>query len=413
MKKFTVISMVFIVAVFAGLLGYVAMSEDFVGPKALAAEGEDPNAPVWGLTMDDMMDYLEEKGFWDRSSMNPLSDGVGTEAYTCNGAELYWWDVENLVEGSNEAAAYQNALDGDPIDLWQQGTMYMPVTKNGPFAISVSYYTGDPDALLAVFKAFGQNGGGAEDRTTGVWVKTLDELADYLAEQGVFERDDYGMLSYDVKTKGRVGYHFAGKINIEYYDFDNLDEDSQRQYDDFAKMGYTIYEDGSVGYAWVNGPFTLAFYEWGTSPVPDEERPAIIEIFQSFCKSTGAEDRTTGVWVKTLDELADYLAEQGVVDKSNYISINFSSTTTGRSGYRFSDLIDIERYDFDNLDEASQENYDSLAATGAMVYSNGQVGYFWVNGPFTLHFYEWGKAAMPSEEEQQEIIDIFMAFGQE
>lgn len=288
MKKFTVISMAFIVAVFAGLLGYVAMSEDFVGPKALAAEGEDPNAPVWGMTMDDMMDYLEEKGFWDRSSMNPLSDGVGTEAYVCNNVELYWWDVENLTEGSNEEAAYQDILAGEPIDLYQQGTHYMSVTKNGPFAVFCSYYTGDVDELLDVFSAFGRDDGGAQE-----------------------------------------------------------------------------------------------------------------------------EDRTTGVWVKTLDDLADYLAEQGVVDKSNYISINFSSTTTGRSGYRFSDLIDIERYDFDNLDEASQEQYDSLAATGAMVYSNGQVGYFWVNGPFTLHFYEWGKAAMPSEEEQQEIIDIFMAFGQE
>ncbi len=286
MKKFTVISMALIIAIFAGLLGYTAMSEDFVGPQSLAAEGEDPNAPVWGMGMDDLLDYMEEKGLWNRADMLPLADGVATEAYTCNNIELYWWDVENLTEASNEYAAYQDILAGEPINLYQQGQYYMPVTKNGPFAVFCSYYTGDVDALLDTFKAFGQTGGAGEDRTTGAWVKTLDELA-------------------------------------------------------------------------------------------------------------------------------DYLAEQGVVDRNDYISINFSSTTTGRAGYRFSDVIDIEYYDLDNLDEASQALYDGFVATGTTVYPNGQIGYSWVNGPFTLHFYEWGKVEVPSEEEQKEIIDIFMAFGQE
>lgn len=128
--------------------------------RALGQSGsgaaDDPDAPVWSMTMDDLLDYMEEKGFLDRASMLPLSGGVATEAYVSDNVEYYWWDVENLAEGSNEAAAYQNILDGEPIDLYQQGQNFMTVTKNGPFAIFYSYYTGDTNALLAAFEAFGR-----------------------------------------------------------------------------------------------------------------------------------------------------------------------------------------------------------------------------------------------------------------
>ena len=129
------------------------------GFKALGQGGgapaDDPNAPVWSMDMADMMDYLEEKGFWNRDEMLPLSGGVATEAYVCNNVELYWWDVDNLEEGSNEEAAYQEVLAGEPINLDQQGQHYMAVTKNGPFAIFAAYYTGDVTELLDAFSAFG------------------------------------------------------------------------------------------------------------------------------------------------------------------------------------------------------------------------------------------------------------------
>lgn len=129
------------------------------GFKALGQGGgapaDDPNAPVWSMDMADMMDYLEEKGFWNRDEMLPLSGGVATEAYVCNNVELYWWDVDNLEEGSNEEAAYQEVLAGEPINLYQQGQHYMAVTKNGPFAIFAAYYTGDVTELLDAFSAFG------------------------------------------------------------------------------------------------------------------------------------------------------------------------------------------------------------------------------------------------------------------
>lgn len=156
MKRFTILFSILLVLGFAGTLAWVGASPEFVPPQMLAAEGEDPDAPVWGMSLDDMIDYLEEKGFWDRGSMTSLSGGIGTEAFSCNGAELYWWDLENLAEGSNEAAAYRNLVDGEPIDLWQAGQYYMSAAKNGPFALNVSGYTGNANELLDAFSAFGK-----------------------------------------------------------------------------------------------------------------------------------------------------------------------------------------------------------------------------------------------------------------
>ncbi len=155
MKRFTIIFSILLLLGFGGTLAYVGMSPDFEEPAALVGEGEDPDAPVWDMTMDDLIDYLEERGYWDRSKMSPLTDGIGTEAFGCDDAEIYWWDLDNLVEGSDEAAAYQNMLDGEPIDIWQQGAFYMFVEKNGPFALNYASYSGDQKVILAAFQAFG------------------------------------------------------------------------------------------------------------------------------------------------------------------------------------------------------------------------------------------------------------------
>lgn len=123
-------------------------------------------------------------------------------------------------------------------------------------------------------------------------------------------------------------------------------------------------------------------------------------------------DRSGPVWDRTLDELAAYLAEKGVVDPNDMIKVNMGMDTRGLEGYRYSGKIDIYRYDLDEADEYTLNNYKSYATVGSIVYVNGQVGYSWINGPFELHFYEWVDDPVP-EEEQQPIIDIFMAFGQE
>lgn len=155
MKRFTIIFSVLLVLGFAGMLAYVNAAPDFVPPAGLAGEGEDPNAPVWDMTMDDMLDYLEEKGFLQRDKVGPLSAGVGTEGYNFDGAEIYWWDVENLEEGSDEAAAFASMNAEGIIDVYGSGSI-MAITPNGPFGLAVSCYEGDADALMEAFKVFGR-----------------------------------------------------------------------------------------------------------------------------------------------------------------------------------------------------------------------------------------------------------------
>ncbi len=48
------------------------------------------DSPVWGMSIEDLVDYLEAKGLWSREDMLPIAAGVATEAYVCNGAEIYW-----------------------------------------------------------------------------------------------------------------------------------------------------------------------------------------------------------------------------------------------------------------------------------------------------------------------------------
>ena len=387
MKRFTIIFSILLVLSFAGALGYVAMSPDFEEPGAQAADGEDPNAPVWDMTMDDMIDYLEEKGLWDRSAMNPLSGGIGTEAYSCNGAELYWWDLDNLTEGSNEEAAYQDMLDGEPIDLWQQGQYYMTVTKNGPFAIGIAGYTGEPTPMLDAFSAFGQAGGGVS-ADSPVWNMSMDEMMDYLEEKGIWNREDMLPLSGGHATEAYV----CNGVELYWWDLDNLVEGSleEASYQGMSEEGsINLYQQGKNFMPITqNGPFGIFTGAYGG------DVNELLDIFKAFGQgdspsSGGTDDRSSPVWSKTLDDIAAYLEEQGVLDASDYININYVTDQTVREGRRFSELIDIEWYDVDNLEEDSDayRNYDAYRTTGMLIYSNGQAGYFYVNGPFVLHFY--------------------------
>ena len=112
----------------------------------------------------------------------------------------------------------------------------------------------------------------------------------------------------------------------------------------------------------------------------------------------------------TLDDLAAYMADQGAVDANDYVSINYGEDGEGMSGYRFGGNIDLVHYDLDTVSESYAQEYEMLAETGMITYVNDETGYFTVNGPFTLHFYEWGDETVP-EERQAEIIEIFESFG--
>ena len=53
MKKFTIVSSLLFVLLFCGMVGYVALSEDFTPPKEeeeTAVPEEDREAPVWNKT---------------------------------------------------------------------------------------------------------------------------------------------------------------------------------------------------------------------------------------------------------------------------------------------------------------------------------------------------------------------------
>ena len=155
MKKFTIIFSILLVLAFVGTMIFVAVGPDFEEPAALAGEGEDPNAPVWEMTMDDLITYLAEKGLVDPADKGMLTSGIATEAYIMNGLELYWWDLENISRDSDEFKAYEGMREQGIIDLWGQGMYFMSVTKNGPFGINASNYEGDIKALMAAYEAFG------------------------------------------------------------------------------------------------------------------------------------------------------------------------------------------------------------------------------------------------------------------
>ena len=150
MKRFTVIFSILLVLCFGGTLAYVAATPDFVPPAAAvpAGQNEDPDAPVWDETMDNLLACLEEKGL--------ISDGLCSLAVSESGAEFYWWDLDALDKDSAEYAAYESLKTEGSIDLFNSGSLISPAS-NGPFALLTTGYTGDVDALTDAFMAFGQS----------------------------------------------------------------------------------------------------------------------------------------------------------------------------------------------------------------------------------------------------------------
>ena len=276
MKRFTIVGSILIVLLMIGTLVYVGMSPDFVAPREGGPGGEDTDSPVWGMSIEDLVDYLEAKGLWSREDMLPIAAGVATEAYVCNGAEIYWWDVDNLEEGSNEAAAYQDIVNGDPINLYQQGQSYMPVTRNGPFAIFTGAYNGDVDVILDAFTSFGQEDGGeADDRSDPVWSATMEELLSYMDENGFIDRSSALQLNLDGDfTDGYV----ANGAEFYWWDVNHLEEDSSEMtaYQSARNEQIIDLGNGYVIAVTTNGPFGLFTTAY------DGDADALLEAFQAF-----------------------------------------------------------------------------------------------------------------------------------
>lgn len=158
MKRFTVIFSCLLVIAFAAALAFVALSPDFVpvsGAEQLRGE-DDLDAPVWDMSLDDLLSSLEEQGLIDRSTTQLIgTSGLASEGYLISGAEFYWWDLDNLDEDSDEFAAYKSMKEEGIIDVYGSGVI-MTLVSNGPFGLLTTRYEGDVDELTAAFEAFGR-----------------------------------------------------------------------------------------------------------------------------------------------------------------------------------------------------------------------------------------------------------------
>ena len=157
MKRFTIIFSVLLILGFGGVLAYVAASPEFVSPVGLVGGGEDPNAPIWGMTMDEVLAEIAAQGLIDApsSAISLASDGLCTDARRVTGAEFLWWDLDNLEEGSQEYIAYKSLKEEGIIDIYGSGYIVSYI-HNGPFALWLDLYEGDSGALERAFKAVGQ-----------------------------------------------------------------------------------------------------------------------------------------------------------------------------------------------------------------------------------------------------------------
>lgn len=156
MKYFTIIFSALLVLGFGGMLAYVGISPEFQPPDEQVQE-EDPNAPIWGMTLEEVLDELEKQGLIDQSATTPLTtSGLCSGAKMVNGAEFYWWNVEALEEDSPEETAYKSLKEEGFIDLFGSGSIMSPI-HNGPFALLSTRYEGDEEVLKQAFRALGQS----------------------------------------------------------------------------------------------------------------------------------------------------------------------------------------------------------------------------------------------------------------
>lgn len=261
MKRFTIIFTVLLVLGFAGTLALVSTSAEFVPPETFAASGEDPDAPIWTMTMDELLSELGSQGLIDVSDSKLLGEsGLCSSARKVSGAEFYWWDLESLAKDSQEYTAYKSLKQEGFIDLYGMGIVVNPVS-NGPFAVLLTGYEGNVKDLEQAFKAIGQTGslgGAAQDENAPIWDKNMDDILAYFVEEGFLSSiDDADLLAGGTATDAR-------DINgacIYWWDLEKL-EDGSAEAAAYASMN----ADGSIdlwnqGYIMAitpNGPFGLS-----------------------------------------------------------------------------------------------------------------------------------------------------------
>ncbi|WP_099204014.1 hypothetical protein [Scatolibacter rhodanostii] len=256
MKKLTIIISICFFLVFTGMVIYVAVSEDFVEPKSLQEQGDiSADNPIWNKKMDDLAQYLADNDMiQDAKNYGLLSDGVGTEARLYDNIELYWWDIENLAEGTAEYKAYTEAVENGNIDLWSSGNI-MQVEVYGPFAVNASRYEGDIKKLTSLLYDYVSEK--TDSDKSEVWNKSLEDLEEYLTAENLMDKTKKAEVTSEGYTS--AAFNYSG-VELYWWDLENLDtgSDEYKAYLSLKEEGFIdLWGSGNIISPVLNGPFAL------------------------------------------------------------------------------------------------------------------------------------------------------------
>lgn len=271
--------------------------------------------------------------------------------------------------------------------------------------------------VVAVFVALVVYTASAEDFTppytieknledTKAWNKTAEDLFDTLEKADLVDRtawqevDATGTASQAWKAEG---------ITVYFWDIKALATNSA-EYQTLVRVERDGIFPEDTDNALQNGPFVFIYDDYTS------DREVLVEVLRDFGRTeTEPEVDDSRVWTMKLDDLAAYMEESGLVDPNSRITVNYGTGEKVRSGYRYDDVVDIYYYDQDMMlfepGSAACNEWESINATGTVLYSNGEIGTYYVRGPFVLHFYHWNRDAI-SDEDKQVILDYFTAFCQ-
>lgn len=283
MKKLTVFSMLLIVAIFVGLVVFIASSEDFTPPYTIQKDMEDTKA--WNKKMEDLLASLEKAGLVDPATAQQLdASDIASEAWTVGGITLYYWDLTNMATNTS---AYQTLVKVER-DGILNGDDTLKYLQNGPFVLEYTAFAGDIAALEEAFHNFGRVEEEEEEDDTLIWTMKLDDLAAYMEASGLLDTSDKIKINYAAGEKIRSGYRYGGVVDLYYYDMELMmfepGSDAANEYESVSTTGTQVFANGEVGIFYVRGPLVLHFYHWNRDALTDEEKQVIIDYFMEFCK---------------------------------------------------------------------------------------------------------------------------------
>lgn len=112
--------------------------------------GNHGNKTVWDYSFEEFVAYMTEKGIFLEEPVLMMT--IGTENWIYNGIDVIWWDVENLVDGTEESDNWLAFQEDGYIMIGDY--VYFP-QFNGPFAICATASCAlNPDLVYEVFAAF-------------------------------------------------------------------------------------------------------------------------------------------------------------------------------------------------------------------------------------------------------------------